>query len=106
MKVDEVQEVSGTTAATAETSAHRGGRGGDRIRTLQEASHRKREEVAKAIIECSVEKQIAALTVVSETCAFTKDSVAKLQGDGDLACKDGEEYLAKMVAALGVLREP
>ena len=99
MKVGEVQEASGTKAATAET-------GEDCTRRLLEASRRKREEVAKAIVECSVEKQIAALTVVSETCAFTKDSVAKLQGDGDLACKDGEEYLAKMVAALGVLREP
>ena len=56
MKVGEVQEASGTKAATAETSAHRSG---DRIRTLLEASREKREEVAKAIIECSVVKQIS-----------------------------------------------
>ena len=100
MKVDEVQEVSDTTAATAETSAHRGGRGVDRIITLQKASHRKREEVAKAIIESSVDKQIKALQVVSEMCAFTKASVAKLQGDGELTFKDGEEYLAEIPSLL------
>ena len=55
MKVGEVQEASGTKAATAETSAHRGG---DRIRTLLEASRQKREEVVKAIIECSMENKL------------------------------------------------
>ena len=67
MKVGEVQEASGTKAATAETSAHRSG---DRIRTLLEASREKREEVAKAIIECSVVKQISVFDgSVSVSCA-------------------------------------
>ena len=54
MKVGEVQEASGTKADGTETSAHRGG---DRIRTLLEASRQKREDVANTVIEFSMENK-------------------------------------------------
>ena len=47
-------------------------------------------------------KQTSALTVVNKMCAFTNDSVAKLQGDGDLGIADGGAHLATVLKALGV----